>query len=37
MSRFFDRLSKKYPLLVFYAVLIFTFVVAPCAGKKWAS
>jgi hypothetical protein len=36
MSRFFDRVNKKYPLLVFYAVVIFTFVLASGAGKKWA-
>jgi hypothetical protein len=36
MSKVFDRFSKKYPLLAFYAVVIFTFALASGAGKKWA-
>jgi hypothetical protein len=36
MNRLFNRFGKKYPLLAFYAVAIFTFVLASGAGKKWA-
>ncbi len=31
----FNRLVGKYPRLAFYAVLVFSFVMASGAGRKW--
>jgi hypothetical protein len=32
----FNLVVGKYPRLTFYAVLVFSFVMASGAGRKWA-